>query len=356
MIRNLVHVLAVSFLAGSCAGQAGTPLEIVQSLGLPTVHGSVPLIYSVSARSRAERYRTALETAHRWYEAQLAIRVPVTLAVLDQRDWMRASSVPYPMPNSKPGLVTLPARMEDFPSFTVMGQGPDLLAEVISFHEMGHLIAAEEGIQSANGWVDELVANVFAQEYIVAHQPKMKAYLPRPVPDTLSPRYTSLADLDYLYASLPQSNYAWFQFQLNRTAFLVAQKRDIRHVVAQFRVAFPAGRNGRLPLQETLRRLEIVSPGLENALGLLAGPATIARIRESPCVASAVATGPGTQLLIENRTSRETIVQRIGQEPIRVAAGRWRRLEVVAGEQMELSTGSCLVAAKEPALAVIEKP
>lgn len=356
MIQKPVLALIVCFSAVSCFGQAETPLERVRALRLPTLDGSVPVIYSVTAKERAERYRAVLDTAHRWYEAQLGIRVPVTLAVLDQRDWSRASSVPYPMPNSKGGLVTLPARMEDFPGFAAMGQDADILTEVISFHEMGHLIAAEAGILAANGWVDELVANIFVQEYVLAHQPDMKAYMPRPVPETLSPRYTSLADLDYLHASLPQSNYAWFQFQLNRLAFFVAQKHDLRQVVKQLRIAFPAGPNGRLPLQETLRRMEVVSPGLKDALGLLAGPATIARTPELPCVDSSIAAGAPTLLVIDNRTSHETMVRRIGQDPIRVAAGRWRRLDVVAGEQLKLSTGRCLVASREPTLAVIENP
>jgi hypothetical protein len=356
MIRKPVLALVVCSCAASCFGQAETPLERVRALRLPTVGGSVPVIYSVAAKARAERYRTALETAHRWYEAQLGIGVQVTLAVLDRRDWARASSVPYPMPNSKPGLVTLPARMEDFPGFTTMGQDADILAEVISFHEMGHLIAAKVGIQPANGWVNELVANIFAQEYIGARQPGMKAYLPRPVPDTLSPRYTSLADLDYLQGSLPQSNYAWFQFQLNRLAFLVAQKRDLRQVVEQLRIAFPAGPNGRLPLQETLRRMEVVSPGLKDALGLLAGPATMAKVQELPCLDSAITAGAPTLLVIDNRTSHETLVLQAGKDPIRVAAGRWQRLDVMAGEQLKLATGRCLVALSEPTLAVIENP
>ena len=221
---------------------------------------------------------------------------------------------------------------------------------------MGHLIAAKEGILPANGWVDELVANIFAQEYILAHQPGMKAYMPDPVPETLSPKYTSLADLDYLHASLPQSNYAWFQLHLNRLAMLVAQTRDLRQVVEQLKIAFPADKGGRLPLQETLRRMEIISPGLKAALGLLAGPATIARIAELPCVDATFAASAPTVMVIDNRTSHETMVLRIGQDPIRVAAGRWRRLEVVGGEQLKLSTGKCLVAWREPTLAVIENP
>jgi hypothetical protein len=102
--------------------------------------------------------------------------------------------------------------------------------------------------------------------------------------------------------------------------------------------------------------MEVVSPGLTDALGLLSGPATIARVRELPCVTSAPAEGAPTLLVIDNRTSHETMVQRTGENPIRVAAGRWRRLDVAAGEQIKLSTGSCLVASNEAALAVIEKP
>ena len=124
MIRQTVLAVVMCLYPVSCFGQAQTPLERVRALDLPTADGAVPVIYSVSAKVRAERYRTALETAHHWYEAQLSIRVPVTLAVLDQRDWVKVSSVPYPMPNSKAGLVTLPARMEDFPGFVKMGAMP----------------------------------------------------------------------------------------------------------------------------------------------------------------------------------------------------------------------------------------
>jgi hypothetical protein len=260
------------------------------------------------------------------------------------------------MPNSKPGLVTLPARMEDFPGFAAMGQDADTLAEVISFHELGHLIAAEEGILPASGWVDELVANIFAQEYIWAHQPAMKAYMPRPVPETLAPKYTSLADLEFLHANMPLSNYGWFQFQLNRLAALVAQKRSLPQVVEQLKIAFPASKSGRLPLQETFRRMASVSPGFMDEVGSLGGAATIAKVQESPCVDSAVREGAPAFLIVDNRTSHEMTVWRNGEDPIRVAPGRWRRLDIPAGTQLKLSTGRCLVASREPTLAVIENP
>src|SRR5438046_1322390 len=119
---NWIGVLAVAVWAGSfpCFGQAESPLERLRSLKLPTFAGSVPVVYSAAEKARAERYRSALEPAHRWYETQLDMRVPVTLAVLNRQDWERATAVPYPMPNSKPGLVTLPSRIEDFPGFAEM--------------------------------------------------------------------------------------------------------------------------------------------------------------------------------------------------------------------------------------------
>jgi hypothetical protein len=145
----------------------------------------------------------------------------------------------------------------------------------------------------------------------------MKSYMPHPVPESLSPRYTSLADLDYLHASLPQSNYAWFQFQLNRLALVVAQTRDLRQVVEQLKIAFPADKGGRLPLQETLRRMHVISPGLKDALGFLAGPATIARVR----FAKAARHSCADLLVIDNLRLIDEVQRWTG--PIRVAAGRW---------------------------------
>ena len=161
--------LVVCVWSISCYGQAESPLERVRALKLPTVDGDVPVIYSLTAKARAERYQATIATAHQWYEAQLGIHVPVSVAVLDRRDWELASSVPYPTPNSKGDLVTLPSRMEDVPGCREMGANADILAEAISFHEVSHLIAAQEGTLPANGWVDELVANIFAQEYVWAH-------------------------------------------------------------------------------------------------------------------------------------------------------------------------------------------
>ena len=38
--------------------------------------------------------------------------------------------------------------------------------ELSYLKEMGHLFAAREGIRPGNAWINELVANIFAQAYI----------------------------------------------------------------------------------------------------------------------------------------------------------------------------------------------
>jgi hypothetical protein len=284
------------------------------------------------------------------------VRVPVTLALLDRADWERATSVPYPMPNSKPGLVTLPARMEEFPGFAEMGSDADILAETISFHEMGHLFAAREGIRPGNAWINELVANIFAQAYIRSHQPGMEAYLPAPHRDFPTPRYTSLADLDYLYDAVSFSNYAWFQFQLNRLAFEIAQRGELGQIVERLKIAFPAAKSDHLPEREAIRRMESVAPGFSETLGPLSKPATIAKAAESVCGNPGSGEGAATYLVIDNGRSSQIVVSQAGKSPIHVGAGRWQRLSVRAGEQLRLSNGNCIVAPNEPALAVVNKP
>jgi hypothetical protein len=352
-----IATLSVCVCAIPCFGQPGSALENLRALNLPVMEGTVPAIYSRSAKARAALYRSALETAHRWYEAQLGIQVPATLAVLDEHDWKRASRVPYPMPNAMAGLVSVPSRMEDFPGFAEMRVDAVILTETISFHEMGHLFAGHEGIRAGNPWVNELVANIFAQEYIQAHQPLLRAYLADPHAEAETPRYTSLADLDYLeHDGVSFSNYAWFQFRLNKLASLLAQKRNLRSLVEQLKVDFPAAQSDLLSLLEIVRRLENIAPGFSEALGPLSKPTTIARNQESACVEPSPRNSAVTYLIIDNRSASELVVTREGQSPIHLAGHRWRRLRVRVGEQVELSNGGCVVASNEPSLAVVERP
>jgi hypothetical protein len=99
-----------------------------------------------------------------------------------------------------------------------------------------------------------------------------------------------------------------------------------------------------------------VAPGFMETLGPLSKPATIAKVGESVCGDLGPRDGAATYLIIDNGRSSQIVVSQAGKTPIRVAAGRWQRLSVRAGEQLKLSNGSCVVASNEPALAVVKKP
>jgi hypothetical protein len=169
---RIVLVFAIVVNALSAQVQVDQLIKY-QELRLPESAGSVPVMYSPSVEQRALRYRESLAAAVNWYSKQLKVSVPITLAVADRDTWEKVQpadprSVPYFMPYSiwrnSPAddihaLVVLPARMEDFPGFEVMGVKPDLLAEAISFHEAGHIFAHVLGIWSGNPFVNELIAN-----------------------------------------------------------------------------------------------------------------------------------------------------------------------------------------------------
>jgi len=160
----LVFTIGVKALLAQAAADS---LTRYRSLGLPESAGSVPVMYSQAAEPRAFRYREALAAAVNWYRERLKVTMPLTLAVADRDTWEKVQpagpgSVSYFMPYSTwrrsaggdiiEGLVSLPARIEDFPGFEAMKADPDLLAEAISFHEAGHISAHALGIGSQNSF------------------------------------------------------------------------------------------------------------------------------------------------------------------------------------------------------------
>jgi hypothetical protein len=187
---------------------------------LPESPGSVPVTYVPSAKERALEYQRDLQNANAWIEEQLGIRVPMVLAVLD-RDRFNAEGGRWPVPHSKarpdPGIVYLPSRMEE-----QVGPEPQAKAPggYIAYHEAGHIFAARLGINSGTSLVNELIANFFMVGYIREKRPDLQSVLEGPLPPRFvqTPRYTSLADLNYIHSGVGAQNYGWFQKHLQRIA------------------------------------------------------------------------------------------------------------------------------------------
>lgn len=92
---------------------------------------------------------------------------------------------------------------------SVPGADPDhdvggvLVNEHTLFHEDGHILADALKIRSRNAWVNELIPGIFTVAYITAQRLDLNFLLEeRRTGSRPDPRYTSLADLDYLYGGV----------------------------------------------------------------------------------------------------------------------------------------------------------
>jgi hypothetical protein len=250
------------------------------------------------------------------------------------------------------GLVVLPARIEDFPSFELMKVAPDLLAEAISFHEAGHIFAAVLGIGSQNAFVTELIANFFMVGYVRAGHPEF-TFMTSDVASRLgSQKYRSLADLDYLYLDVGGANYAWFQFRLNELANWLLGDQDFAMVIGKLKAIFPATATQPARVDEILASLEKIRPGIGSVFADLAGPSTLPGIAPSVCT-EAQGVGVDSILVIRNDTGARLVVGLESGQTLSVAAGNFRKVYGKAGQRLKLPDGNCLNFDINPRLAEI---
>ena len=335
-------------------------LTKVRKLGLPEAPGSVPAIYVASAKDRALRLQKALEPAHSWYEKQLHVQVPIVLALLDPEERQKVSdrvAIPHSfVARGGPGLIVIPASPTGPPP---AGHEEGFLQhEPTQFHEDGHILADQLKIWSGNSWVNELVAQMFSVAYIRAERPDLNWVIDelfRTRAAETPPRYTSLADLDYLYSGVGDTNYVWFQQAgLGRLADFLVTDQSFPAVIEKLQKAFPAAEPKQETLEEISAHLEAIRPGFLKEAGSFAGPTTIPRIMPSACPAMTKGSGQ-TYIVVRNDTDNLLTVTTLDGRSLRVRAHSWQSLQVPVGTSFKLPDGTCLVARDEPALAIIEK-
>ena len=194
---------AILLTAGYLGAQSSAEILVrLRTLQLKEAPGPVPLIYSPASEQRALRWQRSLAAAHAWFQTQLHIEAPVTLAVLDRETWKKVSTVAVPNAMVKPGLILFPEHIEDiYPDAPKSPESmyPVLGSEAITFHEAGHIFADALKLDR-NTFVGEFVANVFMAGYIRAARPDLAFMLNGPFPGMKTPRYTSGGDLNYLEA------------------------------------------------------------------------------------------------------------------------------------------------------------
>jgi hypothetical protein len=359
LLRSCIP-LTTMLLGCMCTSSIAQPrdhtLSKLRELHLRESPGRVPLIYPLVAERRALRYRRALQAAHEWYEKQLRLSLPITLAVLDKETFAKLSSSPMPYSQFNPGLVVIPTHMDDVTSLRPPDVDFVLLGEAVAFHEAGHVFANTLKIDGG-GFVNEFVANIFMAAYIRAARPDLKFLLRGPFATRLKPRYTSGADLVYLRAAVGADNYSWFQSRLQMLADFCLNGGNFVDVIDTMRSAFPAGGRHAPPLGDMMARLEDAFPGFRAQAGELAAPSTIRIITPTPCQSGSAGVPHGKRqiVVVRNDTSEPIIVSDFDGEAFRVEAASWDRLLVDTGAPARLSDGTCLIPRDEPSLVIIQK-
>jgi len=353
----------------AAAQQPDSVLVKLRKLGLPEAPGSVPVIYVPSAKDVVTSLQESIEAARSWYEKQLNLRAPIVLAVLDAEAREKISDrAVLPHNYADAGLIVIPAvegnRPTD-PSF--YGPAP--------FHEDGHILARRLKMVSAHPFVNELIAQIFSVAYMKTERPDMwvvddlgagrwkGAVLNDP---NYTPRYTSLADVDYLNPWMGTQNYLWFEGRLGRLADFLTKDQAFPALIEKLQRAFPGGQQQVKTLEEISRLLESLRPGVLKVAGALVGPSTIPRITPSVCPGQAKGGGE-SRIVVRNDTADPLTVINLdgndiflnGHPPqeskILPQYQNWISYSVRAGTSLKLPDGSCLVARDEPTLAVIDK-
>jgi hypothetical protein len=266
-------------------------LQYVQALKDPTIPGDVPTYYTPGYKNHARDLQRFLTGERSFYKKKLGVDVPLSLAVLDRRQWDQVTQqYPFPVPSvdGSPLVALMPANWADGPGFfakeadidpeavaTVKARGNDWTqatyqsADLIGGHELGHAFERAYGIVPGTHWLNEFLANYVLYAYLESQRRDLLWLLPVMRAGTHWSRpleHVSLDDFESLYMQIltdtsPSDNYGWYQGQFFDQVEKVYAQKGIGFL-KEVRAAFPAG-SERFALgnAETLRRLDKISPG-----------------------------------------------------------------------------------------------
>lgn len=265
----------------------------VRALHDPCLQGEVRTCYTPGYAAHARQLQRFLRGELHYVRHELGVSVPLSLAVLDERQWPQVErQLPYPIPSvtddppvalvaanwaaargflPKPEGVSQAIRNEVSARGLSWQQATFQAGDLLSGHELGHAVVDIYGIVPGTHWLNELLANYVLLAYLAAQQPK-QSWLIDVVQagnqlDRTQP-YVSLEDFEARYLQILEgdnesNNYGWYQghfIQLVQQIYPVKGLAFLKEV----RAAFPPGEAPRLQLgnDETLRRVEKIYPGV----------------------------------------------------------------------------------------------
>ncbi len=240
----------------------------VAALHLNVIHrDGLTLSYSAGDEDEAEFYAGEVAAAVAWYRRTLPWDGSITMAVLNEADYRRTTPIPFPSPHAELGtrFIIIADHVETHPGFDLWGIDGRAINAAWAFHEMGHVIAHDVGIDSDNAWVNELIASVIMAGYVAAERPQFAGFQSGMPPRFAhANHFSTLEEFDTLYFAMGQLDYLWFHFHIAQIAdYLTSGPGELAAAVDGLRREFPAdAKRGRETVAQTLARLERIRPGV----------------------------------------------------------------------------------------------
>jgi len=165
MKRTCVMVFPLLFLFLSSCGEKRDDEENLPErfldLTLEYSADRVPVYYSAGRKEASLKYYRMLMDGIDYFNKTYDTDSKPTLVILNRTDWESVSRLPYHVPfayTKAPFTVIMPAEAGI--------EKLDYNHELIVFHELGHIIAAELDIRFTEDWINELVASYLAFDYL----------------------------------------------------------------------------------------------------------------------------------------------------------------------------------------------
>lgn len=292
--RCLVLAALLSYGIFPAQAEEANLVARLQELGLPTLNGKVSAYYSAGHREHAQKLQAAIEDMNAFYRGRLGIQADVTLALLDAKDWKRVTGDDYGLPHvtGSPRVIVMPAS-SDNPVFGLIDARKEAIppeqlqtflkdqhttfpavavefVDLIGFHELGHTLNDQFGIDPKNFWLSEFLANYWSYAYISERQAEWKRVfdlLGRP--SRVRPKNTSLEDFERLYNQV--DDYGWYQGMFEARVREMCPKLGLKFL-GDLKQEFPRTPGTtwdeeplatRMTPVELLRHLEKVAPGFQ---------------------------------------------------------------------------------------------
>jgi hypothetical protein len=295
----VLALVVLALLSPRSSGQGGskttavTPMEAVLRLHLPQRAGAVTLYYSACCRERGIEIQNAVQGFIAFYRDKLGIPSPLLgVAVLDENDWDHIGQQingfnPYGLTNYQVApsgyILFIPADDRGVISKHLLGNRQHETAATLklfasahlsyeeavhrvilqtAYHEAGHTLIIQYGIGPTTHFLNEMLANYFAQAYMAARDPRTELVSKGLTQMRVPPgTYTSLEDFETHYSGMQPANYDWYQLQFGLRDLEIYKKEGIVFLI-EIAKTFPSG-TSEMSVTDTLSRLEAMSPGFE---------------------------------------------------------------------------------------------